>query len=134
MVINHGELVFDDSLAALNQNYLTHKLVRLHFTQPVSQNEMQLLIPLGVSLQSLGDRQAEVSIDLARTNVPKVLGKLLAQLPVHDVTVDNPPLEQIIQTIYQQPKSVGMAGGAAGAGDLADQPATTVYDAGHGHA
>jgi ABC-2 type transport system ATP-binding protein len=134
MVINHGELVFDDSLAALNQNYLTHKLVRLHFTQPVSQNEMQLLMPLGVSLQSLGDRQAEVSIDLARTNVPKVLGKLLAQLPVHDVTVDNPPLEQIIQTIYQQPKSVGMAGGAAGAGDLADQPATTVYDAGHGHA
>ncbi|MBM3602698.1 MAG: ATP-binding cassette domain-containing protein [Alphaproteobacteria bacterium] len=103
IVINHGQLVFDDSLAALNQNFLTHKLVRLHFTQPVGHDQFEALIPHGVTLVCLEDRLAELNIDLAITNVPQVLGQLLAQLPVHDVNVDNPPLEQIIQTIYQQP-------------------------------
>ena len=75
---------------------------------------MQLLMPPGVGLLSLEDRQAELSIDLARTNVPSVMGALLAQLPVHDMTVDNPPLEQVIQTIYQQPKAVSMGSGGDG--------------------
>jgi ABC-2 type transport system ATP-binding protein len=101
MVINHGQLVFDNSLLALTQQFLTHKLVRLHFAAPMRGDDLQRLLPHGVALSVLDQRSAELNIDLAAVSLPELLGRLLPQLPVQDMTIDNPPLEQMIQRIYQ---------------------------------
>ena len=42
-----------------------------------------------------------MSLRVRRENVPHVTARLLAELPVLDLTVEEPPLESVIARVYR---------------------------------
>ena len=94
IVIHHGRLLFDGELAGLVQRFTAHKtiVVRLGDCQ--------------ADLRAYGE-VVECTDGLATLRVPKaetarVTERLLADLPVIDLTVEDPPIEEVIERVFAQ--------------------------------
>jgi ABC-2 type transport system ATP-binding protein len=98
IVINHGEIIFDDRVSALKRDYIKTKTISLKLRQAWEGFEMPGVAVLkhkgyGVKLEVATD---EVAID-------RVIGAVLDRYAVADVSVDDPPMEEVISAIYGQP-------------------------------
>ncbi|MBW7457476.1 hypothetical protein K0U00_25880, partial [Paenibacillus sepulcri] len=45
-------------------------------------------------------RRMKLAVDLRQTDIETVLGALLTQVRLEDVTIEDPPMEEIIKHIY----------------------------------
>jgi ABC-2 type transport system ATP-binding protein len=96
LVITHGALVYDGPLAGITERFGQTKLVRLQFAEGV--------VP--ESLQRYGEvaRREGPTVDLKveRGRVAEVLGAILEGYAVADVSVQDPPLEQVIARVFEE--------------------------------
>jgi ABC-2 type transport system ATP-binding protein len=97
IVINHGEVIFDDQVAAMRRSFLATKVIEAGLTGPVT------LVPRpGVTVAEQGGQLVRLVVDTSITPVREVLDDLLGP-SVADISVVDPPLEQVIAAIYGQP-------------------------------
>ncbi|HET7542516.1 MAG TPA: ATP-binding cassette domain-containing protein [Polyangiaceae bacterium] len=95
IVINHGRLLFDESLSALRARFIRHKRVTL-----VSDcAELVVSLP-GVRIIEREPYRLRLEVDLHETPVARVVEAALALCTLHDLSVEDPPLEQVISAIY----------------------------------
>jgi ABC-2 type transport system ATP-binding protein len=94
LVIHHGKLLFDGELAVLVRRFTAYKTV---------------VVRLGDCRPDLSAYGEVISCDdgVATLRIPKeetarVTGRLLADLPVIDLTVEDPPIEEIIEGVFAQ--------------------------------
>jgi ABC-2 type transport system ATP-binding protein len=99
VVINHGVVIYDDDVAVMRRALLSTKLVEVTLDRP---DEIPT-IP-GCTVAARTDATVQFVVDTARQAIPNVLDILLAQLAVNDITVTDPPLEQVIAEIYAMPR------------------------------
>ena len=92
IVIHEGKLLFDGDLSALVRRFSSHKTI---------------VVRLGECNDDLKAYGEVVSCEdgLATLRVPKaetarVTGRLLADLPVIDLTVEDPPIEEVIERVF----------------------------------
>lgn len=95
ILINHGEKLIDMPLADMRQKYLRQK--RLVFT--TAEENPVFDIQQAVSMDVLPHRLS-VEIDPNVTPVPAVITAALQQMTVHDISVSDVPLEDVIKHIY----------------------------------
>jgi ABC-2 type transport system ATP-binding protein len=95
IVIHHGRLLFDGQLARLVQSFSAHKTVTIELGEPRA------------DLSSYGE---VVSVDglravlrVPKTDTPKLTARLLADLPVLDLAVEDPPIEEVIERVFAEP-------------------------------
>jgi ABC-2 type transport system ATP-binding protein len=99
IVINHGSVIYDDEVAAMRRALLSTKLVEVGLSAPTA------LAPIdGVTVLAHTDAAVKLVVDTATTSIRHVLDDLLDGLPVADISVVDPPLEQVIAAIYARPK------------------------------
>ncbi|MGD0355630.1 MAG: ATP-binding cassette domain-containing protein [Dehalococcoidia bacterium] len=96
VVIHHGKLLFDGDLSALVQNFTDHKtiIVRLEDCQADLKQYGEVI--------SCEDNQFTLRVPKAET--AKVTERLLADLPVIDLLVEDPPIEEVIERVFAQEK------------------------------
>ncbi len=96
LVITHGSLVYDGPLAGLADRFGQTKLVKLEFAEG----------DLPDDLARFGEitRREGPSVDLKveRSRVGEVLGAILDQHAVTDISVTDPPLEQTIARVFEE--------------------------------
>ncbi|GBF06136.1 ABC transporter related protein [Deinococcus aerius] len=95
ILIDKGEIRHDGDLAALSARLAPHKLLRL------------TLAPTGpIEWSRYGEVEAEdgetVTLRVRRSDVPGVTARLLAELPVLDLSVREPPLEGVLAQVYRE--------------------------------
>jgi ABC-2 type transport system ATP-binding protein len=56
----------------------------------------------GVTVLDQGESSARLSVDTSRTSIREVLGRVLDEWSVSDISVVDPPLEQVIAEIYSE--------------------------------
>ena len=95
IVINHGKLLFDQSLSSLRAQFIRHKRVTL-----VSDRAELRLELAGVRVLEREPYKLELEVDIRQTPVARVVEAALALCTLHDLSVEDPPLEQIVQAIY----------------------------------
>jgi ABC-2 type transport system ATP-binding protein len=100
VVINHGRVIYDDDVSAMRRTLLATKLVEATLERPGP----PLVLP-GVTVVEHDDALLRLSIDLERCSVRSVLDLLLDKYPVVDISVLDPPLEDVIAQIYLAPRS-----------------------------
>lgn len=120
IIVNHGQIVYEDRLSALKRRYLTEKDVSVRFIEPITD---AVAIP-GTELVKAGGGGygLKLKVDTARTNIAEVLERIGRLGEVEDITISDPALEEIIRTIYEQVAAEDVAGvgvGAAGTGEVA---------------
>lgn len=106
MVINRGEIIYDGKVSDLRRNYLQTKTVSLKLSVP-----WQGFSAPGVRQLKQKDYGVKLEVDTAQTSIELVISQLLKRYQVADITVDDPPMEEIIAQIYQ-PQIVSSEEGA----------------------
>jgi ABC-2 type transport system ATP-binding protein len=94
IVIHHGRLLFDGDLAALVQQFTAHKTIVVQ------------LEDCHANLHSYGDvlscEDGRFTLRVPKANTAKVTERLLADLPVIDLLVEDPPIEEVIDQVFTQ--------------------------------
>jgi ABC-2 type transport system ATP-binding protein len=95
IVIHRGRLVMDGPIGELRRNYLRKKRIML-LTEQAS---VRLELP-GVTSISSAAHQHVVELDLTVSPVAAVIDAALQQTELRDVTVEDPPLDEVIRALY----------------------------------
>jgi ABC-2 type transport system ATP-binding protein len=96
IVIHHGRLLFDGDLATLARKFATHKkvIVRLEpGTQPLSMD-------FSTYGEVLANDDDSVTLRVPIETASTVTARLLAEQPVSDLTVEDPPIEDAIERVF----------------------------------
>jgi ABC-2 type transport system ATP-binding protein len=99
IVINHGRIVWDDTLKAMKYRLLRRKVIDLRLEAPLR------LSREGVRVLKTRDYSAKLEVDLTRTRLEELIAELVRRNRILDITVSNPPMEEIIAAIYAQPQA-----------------------------
>ncbi|HEU5101477.1 MAG TPA: hypothetical protein VFU22_20785, partial [Roseiflexaceae bacterium] len=94
IVIDHGKIVFDGDLSRLVERSAPRKIIRLELASPVDDER---LAAYG-QVQSRDGLRAELVV--ARQQTSQSAARLLAELPIADVTIEDPPIEEVIGELF----------------------------------
>ena len=98
IIINQGQIVYQDEITALRRRYLTTKVVEVQYRDEVSPR-FQVE---GTEILEARRYGVKLSFDLNQTEVKTVLARLAAAGDLIDVTITDPSLEQVIGAVYQE--------------------------------
>ncbi|WP_274651814.1 ABC transporter ATP-binding protein [Paenibacillus humicola] len=114
VVIHHGGLLLDSPVDRLKRDALNRKTVTM--TMADSNGRTLPAAVAGTEMMAAEGRRLKLTVDLTQTTIERVLAELIGTVRFEDVTVEDPPLEEIIKHIYgMQAGGKGPAAGKAGA-------------------
>ncbi len=94
VVIHHGKLLYDGELSRLLQKFTEHKTI---------------VVQIGdcqANLASYGEvlscEDGRFTLRVAKGETARVTEKILADLPVIDLLVEDPPIEEVIERVFAQ--------------------------------
>jgi ABC-2 type transport system ATP-binding protein len=110
IVINHGRLMFDDSVARLRREYLSTKVIDLVLAERTG-----LVQYPGVRVVAEGEYHLRLEVDTGRQQVDLLVAHLVSRLKVADITISDPPMEEVIAEMYRRGagEALPTAGGGA---------------------
>ncbi|HKZ83620.1 MAG TPA: ATP-binding cassette domain-containing protein [Anaerolineae bacterium] len=94
IVIHHGRILYDGDLAGLAAQFSADKTIGVTLDDPDVD-----LQPYG---EVLGKDAGKVMLRVPKTDVSRVATRLLADLPVLDLTIEDPPIEDVIEHVFAQ--------------------------------
>ena len=92
VVIHHGQLLFDGQLSELVQRFSPHKTIVVEM-----ENEGSDLSVYGEVVDGVDGR---VSLRVPKVETAQVTGRLLSEQAVIDLTVEDPPIEDVIEQVF----------------------------------
>jgi ABC-2 type transport system ATP-binding protein len=104
IVINHGQVIFDDRTSALKRRFLRRKIIGVRFSQPIPDD-------FSVDNATILKRSqwgVKIELDTHVRPVDHLIAALMAYAPVVDLTVEDPPMEEIIREIYKAEGSIDL--------------------------
>lgn len=125
IVINHGEVILDTPVARLKREYLRVKTVDLLLEEPAQQLlkvdgasgeqhlsvqsatsiHEELLDTGGVRVMKAKGHGLKLEIDTARIPLEPVIAAIMQRCHIVDMTIADPPMEEIIADIYGQKRA-----------------------------
>lgn len=97
VIINHGQVIFDDRTSALKRQYLQKKIISVRFGQKIGED----FSVRDATLLKRGQWGAKIELDTTQRPVDDLITALMAFAPVVDITIEDPPLEEVIRAIYE---------------------------------
>ena len=100
IVINHGDVIYDDTVVAMRRSLLSTKLIEVGLQHPVAAFALE-----GVATVAHDQHLLRLSVDTSKIAIRDALHAVLDVAGVADITVLDPPLEQVIAEIYELPRA-----------------------------
>ena len=92
VVIHRGQLLFDGDLSTLVERYAPHKTIVVTLA-----TDMADLTSYGAVMSREDGR---VTLRVSKVDTAQVTGRLLADLPVTDLVVEDPPIDDVIDHVF----------------------------------
>jgi ABC-2 type transport system ATP-binding protein len=99
IVIDKGKLVYDGALERLVDQIRPDKRVTLRLSRPIEERD---LAAFGTVVRH---GAGESVLDVHKDALNRVLAQALATLPVSDLTVEAPPLEEVMSELFSRGKT-----------------------------
>jgi ABC-2 type transport system ATP-binding protein len=94
IVIHHGHILFDGTLTHLTERFATYKTIN------VTLEDSSLdLSTYGTVIEREGDT---IKLRIPKVEAPGVTSRLLSECPIIDLTIEDPPIEDIIERVFTQ--------------------------------
>ena len=106
IVIHHGRLLYDGGLAAMTAQLAPFKTIRVDLEPGTVADSPDLWHAYGDVVDA---RNGKVSIRVPKAAAAGIVARILSDLPIADLTVEDPPIEEVIDLVFQN-------------GDRADPP------------
>ena len=94
IVIHHGRILFDGARDALVGRFSRDKTIAVDLEDPS--------LDLAAYGQVIARDGARVTLRVPKAETARVTGRLLADLPVVDLTVENPSIEDVIDRVFRE--------------------------------
>ncbi len=95
LLIHQGSLIYDGQLESLRAKFAPYREVKLELARPYPRDKLQVY----GELESLEGQSARFL--LGRQGLTNAIAQMLAELEVVDLSVTDPPIEQIIGRVFQ---------------------------------
>jgi ABC-2 type transport system ATP-binding protein len=95
LLIHQGRLIYDGILDSLLDNFAPYRQVQLELDHPVAESDLAIY----GELESVSGRT--VNLIIHRDELTQTMTKILAELPVCDLTITDPPIEEIIGRVFK---------------------------------
>ncbi len=115
IVINHGEIILDTPVAKMKSDYLRAKTIDLLLDEPVEallttdpvsgqQHMSNVLEALqdtgGIQVLKAQGRSLQLEVDTSKCPLEPVIATIMQHCHILDMTIADPPMEEIIAAIY----------------------------------
>jgi ABC-2 type transport system ATP-binding protein len=97
VVINHGKVVLDSSVSSVRRQYMAKKIIGAKFHD----HPLEIELP-GVTVLKRSEYTVKLMVDTEKTDIDRVTAAILHAGSVADITIEDPPLEDIIARIYSE--------------------------------
>jgi ABC-2 type transport system ATP-binding protein len=101
IVIHHGQILFDGPLARLGDEFEAFKTLTVEVSEDVD-------------LSGYGDvlerEESRVKLRVPKAETARVTARLLAEREIVDLTVEDPPIEDVIELVFAQERPQEQAG------------------------
>ena len=98
IVIHHGKILYDGQLSGLVDRFSAKKTLVVTTSDLNGQGpDMNVY---GAVVSSEANR---TTLRVDKSGAPQVTARLLADLPVTDLTVEDPPIEEVIESVFATP-------------------------------
>jgi ABC-2 type transport system ATP-binding protein len=103
IVIHHGTLLYDGGLPGLVRTFSPHKtiIVELEEDAEVPEGRVEAILPNGGEL--VARTPIGLTIRVPKAETAHVASRLLSELPVADLTIEDPPIEEVIESVFASP-------------------------------
>lgn len=98
IVIHHGKILYDGALSGLVERFSAMKT--LVVTTSEMNGNMPDLTKYGAVISNESNR---IALRVSKSDAPQVTARLLADLPVTDLLVEDPPIEEVIESVFAMP-------------------------------
>lgn len=101
LIIHHGQLRYDGSLSGLTRRIAPFKLIGVVLGDPCPCD----LTPYGSVVaggENGGEGQGKQFVQVPAAQVAAITARMLANLPIHDLTIEDPPIETVIEQAFQE--------------------------------
>jgi ABC-2 type transport system ATP-binding protein len=92
IVIHHGRILFDGELTALAARFGAEKTIGVTLKEGTPD-----LSSYGTVI---GNDDGKITLKVSRADAPAIAGRLLHDLQVADLTIEDPPIEDVIETVF----------------------------------
>jgi len=100
ILIHQGKILYDGELSGLAQQLAPFKLIRMTLASENDIHDEEMSLPGGVEVI---ERQAnQLVLRVPRLAAAAITAELLQRLPVIDLVVEDPPIEAVIDRVYQE--------------------------------
>jgi ABC-2 type transport system ATP-binding protein len=104
IVIDRGRLIYDGDLRKLALTVRPDKRILVRLDRPVASAELSRF----GTVVSAAEAQAVVQV--AAHEVSAAVGRILAALPVSDLTVEDPPIEEVMSELFRSSRQTAEGG------------------------
>lgn len=94
IIISFGKIIFDGALDTLVKQHAPYKLIKVILQRNVEEN---ILRTLGRDIKF---QYPELIFNVPNEKISETVAKLLKQLPIEDITIQDPAIEDIIREIF----------------------------------
>ena len=103
IVIDHGRLIYDGDLRALSHRVRPDKRIVVRFA--AGNGGAPSPADLSRFGQVIGVEPGQATIQVAAEEVSGAVARILAALPVADLTVEDPPLEEVFSELFRSSRA-----------------------------
>jgi ABC-2 type transport system ATP-binding protein len=96
LVITHGKVIYDGALSGITEQFGRAKLVKLHFAGETTPDDLG-------QFGEVSSRQGPVAeLRVERWRVAEALAAILDRYTLVDMSVQDPPLDQVIAKVFEE--------------------------------
>jgi ABC-2 type transport system ATP-binding protein len=97
IIIHQGQLKYDGGIGELSRKIAPFKLIGVMLAQVNSHDLSQY----GTPVQNEEDAEKHY-IQVRANEVTSITARMLSELPIHDITITDPPIEDVIEQAFNQ--------------------------------
>lgn len=107
VVIHHGALLYDGELTGLVDRFSPYKTIAIELANGRDDIPPEGMAKYGEVVEESG---GSIRLQVPKADTAGVTGRLLAELPIADLTVEDPPVDSVIERVFAVPaESTGPA-------------------------
>jgi ABC-2 type transport system ATP-binding protein len=96
LVITHGKLVYDGPLSGITERFGNDKLIKLQFDDSECPKDLE-------AFGEVTSRQGPIAeLRVSRHGVAETLAAILARYSLVDISIHDPPLDQVIAKVFEE--------------------------------
>jgi ABC-2 type transport system ATP-binding protein len=93
IVIHHGQVLYDGQLAGLVDRFAAYRQIGVTLTEPAD---------LGAYGEVVTVEGGKVTLRVPKVEASRLTARLLAEQPVADLTIEEPPIDDVIERVFAQ--------------------------------